>query len=351
VKEKVSLLPRAAYKMNESELTVSFSNGAILKLMGAENPDRLRGAVLDGIVCDEFAFWTQGSAFPKVIRLALAKKGGFSWFISTPNGYNFFYDLFCLENISPDEWKSFHYTSYDNPHLPEEEIENIKKTSSSLVFSQEVMAEFNKPEGAIWPNFSRKLHVITKYRPDNSNPIYASIDFGFAIGHPTSFLLHETHHRGITTFDGFLEENLDPNQVVNKVLSFTKGLTLYQLYCDSARPDLIELLKKAGLPATKASKDVELGIAKVDEYLKVDPLTDLPRWNICGHLSKEIAQIESYRWQQVRTGEGKYKSVPVKEDDDAADALRYFLYTHNLPNSDTRDQQRRILRQKLQESW
>lgn len=342
--EKLQLLPDGMYRTNESELTVRFPNtGSIIKLMGAENPDRLRGAVLDGIVCDEFAFWTKGDAFPKVIRLALAKKKGFAIFISTPNGYNFFYDLYCIEATS-DEWKSFHYTTYDNPFVENVEIENIKATSTWLTFQQEVLAEFNKPEGAIWTEFSRVHHVIPKYRPDNRNPIYASIDFGFAIGHPTCLLLHEICPNDIIkTFDGFLQEGKDPNQVVGMVETYTKGLTISSIYCDSARPDLIELLRKANFPVKKSDKDVELGIAKVAQYMRINKLTGEPGWQICGHLTQEIAQIESYRWQQVRSADGKYQSVPVKDEDDAPDALRYFLYTVSKPQKDYQEHAKRII--------
>lgn len=351
--EKLSLLPEKMYRTNESELSVTFlQTGSIIKLMGAENPDRLRGAVLDGIVCDEFAFWTKGDAFPKVIRLALAKKQGFSWFISTPNGYNFFYDLFCLESVDPSQWKSFHYTSYDNPYLPTEEIEAIKKTSSALVFAQEVLAEFNKPEGAIWADFARSIHVIPKYRPTNKNPIFASIDFGFAIDHPTCLLLHEIGDDGIVrTFDGFLQEGKDPSQIVEMVSSYTKGLIINAVYCDSARPDLIAMLRKANFPAKKSDKDVELGISKVAEYMRVDPITNKPRWQICGHMQEITSQIESYRWQQVRSGDGHYKSVPVKDKDDAPDALRYFLYTHYKPERNEREQINRILNARLNEAF
>ncbi len=349
--EKLTLLPDHMYKTNGSDLSVTFYNNAFIKLMGAEDPDRLRGNVLDGIVADEYAFWKNGSTFIKAIRAALEIKKGGCTFISTPNGYNFFYDLFCNENLD-DEWKSFHYTSYDNPYLTKDGLDRIKLTTPALTFAQEYMAEFNKPEGAIWGEFSRDLHVIPKYRANNESPIYASLDFGFAIGHPTAFMLHEMSPDGtIRTFDGFLQTGKDPNQIVGMIDAYTKGLTISRIYCDSARPDLIEMLKKASFPATAADKDVELGIAKVAEYLRIDPISNKPRWQICGHLKDMIAQIESYRWQEVRADDGKFKNRPLKEDDDAADALRYFLYTFSKPNQNYNQEVRQLMHQKMNEDF
>jgi phage terminase large subunit len=58
-------------KINESELWVELPGGARIRIYGADNPDRLRGIYLDGVVLDEFGdmdptIWTQ------VIRPALS---------------------------------------------------------------------------------------------------------------------------------------------------------------------------------------------------------------------------------------------------------------------------------------
>jgi phage terminase large subunit len=57
--------------------------GARIRIYGADNPDRLRGIYLDGVVLDEFGdmdptIWTQ------VIRPALSDRKGWACFIGTP---------------------------------------------------------------------------------------------------------------------------------------------------------------------------------------------------------------------------------------------------------------------------
>src|SRR6266446_3365291 len=49
---------------HETELRVDLINGARIRLYGADNPDRLRGIYLDGVVLDEYAdmdptIWTE----------------------------------------------------------------------------------------------------------------------------------------------------------------------------------------------------------------------------------------------------------------------------------------------------
>lgn len=64
--------------------------------------------------------------------------------IGTPKGRNWFYDLFNLGQSGEDEdWKSWHFTTKDNPLIDASEIESAKKTLSTFAFKQEYMASFD----------------------------------------------------------------------------------------------------------------------------------------------------------------------------------------------------------------
>lgn len=306
-------LPRELInKKNETELSIELTNGARISLKGADNPDSLRGVGLNGVVLDEYAFM-QPYAW-EVISPILQDKKGWAIFISTPDGYNHFYDLYGTQD---DDFKSFHYTSYDNPYLDPEELNKEKERMSSERFAQEYEAEFMKRSGAVWKLFSRDIHVVPRSNPDKSSAVYGSIDFGFAIGHPTAFMLHEIKSTGeVCTFDGFTQEGLTPQSVVEQIRALSGGLLIRGIYCDTARPDLVRVLNEAGLPAIDARKDVELGIAKVEEYMMVDPALGRPRWTISSHLTKAVEQIEQYVWQEVRGEDGAFKQVPEKKNDD-----------------------------------
>ena len=336
---------------NESELT-RYVNGIPIKLMGADNMPRLKGVALYGVICDEYASWKNGRILEEAIMPTLQDTNGWMWAIGTPSGYNFFYDLYEYAQSGQDkDFKAFHFTSYDNPLLKQEELEKTKVRTDETIFAQEYMAEFKQVSGAIWKDFTREYHTIEKYNPTGQYPIYASIDFGFAIGHATSFLLHEVTPTQIKTFDGFNEYEKDPQEVLSMVEAMTKGIVLRGVYCDSARPDLIAMLKKARFPTFEADKDVELGVAKVAEYMKIDPLTTQPKWVICNHLKDAIRQIENYQWEEVRSEDGKYKKVPKKFDEDACDSIRYFIYTFEKPRKDLDEQARRIFLERTNEDF
>lgn len=313
-------------KKNETELSIDLVNGSRIALKGADNPDSLRGVGLNGVVMDEYAFtspyaWT-------VISPIIQDRKGWAIFISTPNGYNHFYEQTNIEQTDPD-YKSFHFTSYDNPYLDPEELDKERNRMSVERFEQEYMAEFTRKSGAVWSKFRRNIHVVPRRAFDLSLTHVGSIDFGFAIGHPTSFSVHEWNNQGeVYTGDGFLQTGLNIDDIANLIRSKTTGLILRGIYHDSARPDLAEELSKRGFPMMAANKDVELGIAKVDEFMSINPITSKPLWTIADTMTDQIRQVEGYEWMEVRGEDGKYKQVPKKEKDDFPDDLRYCLYTH-----------------------
>ena len=85
--------PIPGVRQHESELRVDLPNGARLSLLGADNPDALRGIYLDGVVLDEFGQMAP-RVFSEIVRPALADREGLAIFIGTPKGRNGFYQLY-----------------------------------------------------------------------------------------------------------------------------------------------------------------------------------------------------------------------------------------------------------------
>ena len=124
---------------NQNIITI---NGASIYVRGADRPDTLRGVSLTYAVLDEVAD-IKPEAWEQVIRASLSDKKGRAMFIGTPKGRNWFYDLYKLGNEESDpDWKSWHFTTKDNPLIDPVEIESAKKTLSTFAFKQEYMASF-----------------------------------------------------------------------------------------------------------------------------------------------------------------------------------------------------------------
>ena len=133
-----------------NNMQIKLVNGAMISLKGADRPETMRGVSLKFVVLDEYADM-KPSVFEQILRPALADLKGKALFIGTPMGRNHFWELYSYGEEGKDkEYKSWHFTSFDNPLLDPAEIEAAKKSMSSFAFRTEFMASFEAASGGIF---------------------------------------------------------------------------------------------------------------------------------------------------------------------------------------------------------
>ena len=128
-------------EVNESELWVRLrSNGAIIRMYGADNPEAMRGVRLDGVVLDEVAD-IKPETWREVLQPALADRLGWALFIGTPHGINLFSELFFKGRDLVD-WHSALYTVYDTEALNANEVERYRQSVDENTFKREMLCDF-----------------------------------------------------------------------------------------------------------------------------------------------------------------------------------------------------------------
>ena len=160
-----------------NNLQIKLVNGATIALKGADRPETMRGVSLSFLCMDEYADM-KPEVWEQILRPALADQKGDAMFIGTPMGRNHFYDLFQYASISEDvQWKGWHFTSYDNPLLDEEEINAAKKSMSAFSFRQEFMASFEAAGGELF----KEEHIQFSEEEPDEGQFYIAVDLaGFA---------------------------------------------------------------------------------------------------------------------------------------------------------------------------
>jgi len=301
-------------KPNESRLEMKVDK-SLIQLKGWEAIESLRGQSFDLIVIDEVAmmrnFWLN---WEEVIRPTLTDRKGQVMFISTPKGFNHFYDLFNKE-ADDEDFKSFHFTSYENPHLPKEEIDKAKEEIPDDRFSQEYLADFRKTEGLVYKEFNREKHVTEKF-PETYIETILGIDFGYT--NPASIIpigIDGDSHFWIR--EEWYKSRQTTEQIAEQALLYRSS----KCYPDPAEPDRIAILSKSGLNCREVSKDIVAGVDHVRELFKQGRIHIHPD---CKNL---IYELETYRYPDKKP-EKNEEEKPVKENDHALDALRYALYTN-----------------------
>lgn len=137
---------------NESDKFMRFSNGGQLSMWSLEVADTIRGGNAHLIVNDECAFVPDLlTIWNEVLSPMLLDYGGRAYFPSTPKGRNDFWQLaqYGDDPLQP-LWQSFHYTTYDNPHIQASEIDMLKTTLTQSAYEQEIMAEFQDDAGSVF---------------------------------------------------------------------------------------------------------------------------------------------------------------------------------------------------------
>jgi predicted phage terminase large subunit-like protein len=134
--------------IKESEKTIITPTGGSVSIRSADNPDRLRGAGLDYVVLDEFAFMKE-STWAEVVRPTLTERQGGALFISTPRGFNHFEKIYHqAEDLN--DWNRWLLPTSTNPHVPKSELQIARKEIGSYLFSQEYEAKFVELSGGMF---------------------------------------------------------------------------------------------------------------------------------------------------------------------------------------------------------
>ena len=154
-------------------------NGRI-RAKTAYDADTWRGDWGDLLIYDEYAFMNP-DAWEVVGAPMLLDNDGEAWFISTPNRKNHFFALYTrgINERENGRWESFHFTSYDNPHLSQSALAEITADMTDDMIRQEIMAQFLDNEGAVFRNIAA-CHMAGDTRPqDHANHVLvAGIDWG-----------------------------------------------------------------------------------------------------------------------------------------------------------------------------
>src|SRR3990167_1400418 len=310
----------AVIDTNEARLEIKVrtikGNESLIVLRGWESVENLRGQAFDFLAIDEVAqmrnFWVN---WHEVLRPTLTDRRGTAMFASTPKGFNHFYDLCNLELID-SEFKSFHFTSYDNPHLPKDEIDKAQATLPPERFSQEYAASFQKTQGLVYKEFSREKHVY--HELPELKGVYekvGGVDFGYR--NPAAVLDVRTNGEVFYVEDEWYKRERTEIQIAEYVSAYKFS----EVYPDPENPSAIEELRRKNVnvrEVLKGKDSVESGIQKIRELLVSGKLLINKR---CVNLISEF-EMYSYDDEIIERNE---KENPIKANDHALDALRYVV--------------------------
>ena len=174
------------FEYNRSDLTISGFNSQI-QFFSGERPDNIRGNTFDYLIVDEMAF-TRPELWSEVLSATVLVKGKKVIFISTPKGKNHFYQLSLQPNYD-NRYKYFHYSSYDNPMIDAEDLEERKRSLPKHIFEQEYLAKFIDNASGLFKNVDSCV-IKTAER---TQKLFGGLDIGRADDYTVLTILNKNY--------------------------------------------------------------------------------------------------------------------------------------------------------------
>lgn len=322
---------KKAYSLRQGEMFIEFPWGTRIEVRSAERKETLVGDGLDLVVMCEAAKH-QRETWDRMIEPALADKRGGAIFTSTPEGQNFFYELWQKghDDNEPD-YDSWQYPTWENDVIfpggyEDAEIQRLKRNMSRDAFDQEIAADFTSFSGKIYKEFIENTHVKNhEYRPDWPN--YLAIDFGYVnpmavvdfqiSPQDTIHVWREHYEPGLT---------LDEHFEILKSRDQPEGYKIDLAFADAADPEAIIQVCQKLAPCVgdpKSKDNWREGIDLVKTFLKFRA-PGMPGLTLDPACKNGIREFNNYKAAEGGK-ERDPRELAKKCDDHFLDALRYGL--------------------------
>jgi hypothetical protein len=302
-----------------------------IQLLGSDQADSHRGMKAHGMIFDEYADQDPAN-WGAVYEPMFSTTDGWAVFMSTPKGYNHWYDM-VMDARENKAWFYSEATWRDNPAIDPKFIERVRSEAERRgelnTFLQEYELEFRSVENAVFPEFDRNVHVVEPSEFPQEGTLIAGIDFGWDEEHPTAVNFILIDHEGVHwVIDELHLSRTHMDEIIEQIRMKAIGKHLTAIVADSARPDYIDYMRSKGMPAipvVKKPDSVPLGIQLIGQLLK--PRQQLigepkPKMLIGKNCPHTVFEFEMYKYPSKKKDRPQQER-PMKQDDHHPDAIRY----------------------------
>jgi phage terminase large subunit len=213
-----------------------------------------------------------------------------------------------LYALPADKTVTLHSTYHNNPFLTPaiiEEIENYKNTDLDYytIFALGKRAHSRE-------NVYQQWHILDK-KPEHLTEFLYAIDYGFT--HPTAMvkIWYTRDSREVFIEELIYESYLTSSDIIRRMEDSNVDKKK-MIVSETARPEIVADIRRAGYAIIGADKDVKDGINNVKTFIM----------NVDSRASNVIKENQNYRYKKHN---GIMTEEVIKLWDDAMDAIRYGL--------------------------
>jgi len=292
--------------------------------------DLIQGITLAGCFFDEVALMPQSFVNQATARCSV--DGSKFWFNCNPSSPQHWFYCDWIKNCKRRKMLYLHFTMYDNLTLSAQIRERYEAQYAGVFYQRYILGLWVMAEGLIFDMFDRKVHVCKDIETEGE--YFVSADFG--IQNATVFLLwrkekgsdrwvclREYYYSGRDNkIQKTVEELAEGFKSILPVDHYGAVIKPKQTIIDPSAAALIAQLRKEGFHVVPAINDVLDGISNVSTMLHQGRLL------IDDSCKNTINEFGVYAWDAKSAERGL--DQPIKVNDHAMDAIRYFVRTRHL---------------------
>lgn len=275
----------------------------------------IQGRTLAGVFLDEVVLMPRSFVEQSLTRCSV--DGAKLWFNCNPENPQHWFYREWVEKAKERNALHLHFEMEDNPGLSEKTIRDYKSRFSGVFYERYILGRWVIAEGLIYPMYGNAVpteeRAYTKY--------YISMDYG--IQNPTAMILwgycdrkwyavREYYHSGRESHNQHTDE-----QYYEELERLAGDLKIERVIIDPSAASFITLVEhKKKFKVWSADNAVIEGIQHVAKCLNDRTIL----FNDC--CNRTIQEFGLYRWDEKAK-----EDRPIKDNDHAMDAVRYFVNT------------------------
>lgn len=285
---------------NKTEQRYIFDNGSSIEFFSIDDSQKVRGRKRDVCYLNEANELT----FEDFQQLSLRTSKTLFIDFNPSDSEHWLYDL-----LKDDRSILIKSNYKDNIYLSDEivtEIENLINVDENY-YKIYALGERPTATTRIYTHFKQYVDEI-----DDTDFCYG-LDFGF--NHPCSLIKTSFNNNRVYVKEEIYQSKMTTNDLISQmnILGIDKTKSIY---CDSARPEVIEEIRRAGYSRAQLSnKSVKEGIDKVKSMEIYIHIESINLWR----------EYKLYSW---KSNGNLIIDEPIKFNDDGMDAMRYAIHTH-----------------------
>ena len=285
----------------------------------------IQGVTLAGVLLDEVALMPKSFVDQALARCSV--RGAKLWFNCNPENPMHWFRQEWILRAREHNALHLHFLMDDNPALDAETRERYRTMYSGVFYQRYILGQWVMSEGLIYDMFDMTTNVYQEPPASMKALSTRTVACDYGTTNPTVFL--DIYDDGETIrvdreyrWDSRKTHRQKTDEEYANDMAEFLGEAFCSIIVDPSAASFIEALRRRGLYVIQADNDVINGIRRTGNLFERRKILINER---CAGLLDELG---TYMWDDKAAMHGEER--PVKQQDHAPDALRYFV--NSLPD-------------------